>query len=487
MPGPVDEDPRDLFAISPFTRLARSHVFSTAGDALFAIGLAGTVFFGVDLDEARWKVALTLLFTIAPLAVAAPLIGPALDRIRGGRLWMIVGTCVGRALVSILLISQFDSLTFYPLAFVMLVLGKSYQVAKSAMVPTTVRNDAELVEANSKLSLLSGLAVAVAAVPGGLFWWLGGPEWVVGLSAVVFLAGAVAAVRLPSTQVAEEPATESERAELRSLGIVLAASAMGLLRAIVGFLAFLLAFDYKGEDAWKIGVIAGAAQIGFLVGAAIAPKLRQAVAEEHILVGVLLTILVTSFGAAFSGGLGVASVMSFMVGAGSSAGKQSFDAIVQRDAPDANRGRSFARFETRFQLLWVVGALIPVVITIPMAVGFLVIAAVAGFASASYWFGQRSAAVRASGLVHRQRRAARARATEAVARELGFEHGMVDAEEGSAAAVHAADRRRRRHRATAEPAQATDAEIETPEAADDAHELEAAPGEGPNLDWNPQR
>ena len=29
------------------------------------------------------------------------------------------------------------------------------------------------------------------------------------------------------------------------------------------------------------------------------------------------------------------------------------------DAPDANRGRSFARFETRFQLAWVIGAFIP--------------------------------------------------------------------------------------------------------------------------------
>ncbi len=475
--GPVDEDPRQLFAISPFTRLARSHVFSTAGDALFTIGLAGTVFFDVDLDEARWKVALTLLLTIAPLAVAAPLIGPALDRIRGGRLWMIVGTCVGRSLVSFLLIQQFDSLFFYPLAFVMLVLGKSYQVAKSAMVPTTVRNDAELVEANSKLSLLSGLSVAVAAVPGGLFWWLGGPEWVVGFAGVVFAGGAVAAVRLPSTQVAEEPATESERAELRSLGIVLAASAMGLLRAVVGFLAFLLAFDYKGEGAWKLGVIAGAAQVGFLVGAAIAPRLRKVVEEEHILIGVLLTILVTSVGAAFTGGLGVASVMSFMVGAGSSAGKQAFDAIVQRDAPDANRGRSFARFETRFQLLWVVGALVPVVITLPMVLGFLVIAGVAGFAAASYWLGLRSAAARASGIVHRQRRVARVEATEDVARDLGFEHGMVEEDESSSAAARAANRRRRRRRRQAAPS--------SPEP-DAGGELETAPEEGPNLDWNPQ-
>ena len=42
--------------------------------------------------------------------------------------------------------------------------------------------------------------------------------------------------------------------------------------------------------------------------------------------------------------------------------KLAFDSLVQRDAPDANRGRSFARFETRFQLVWVIGALLPLLL-----------------------------------------------------------------------------------------------------------------------------
>ena len=47
-----------------------------------------------------------------------------------------------------------------------------------------------------------------------------------------------------------------------------------------------------------------------------------------------------------------------------------FDSIVQRDAPDANRGRAFARFETRFQLGWVLGRRrCPCVIPIPRLAG----------------------------------------------------------------------------------------------------------------------
>ena len=51
---------------------------------------------------------------------------------------------------------------------------------------------------------------------------------------------------------------------------------------------------------------------------------------------------------ALVGGLLGAAMLSMAVGATGSAAKQAFDSIVQRDAPDANRGRSFARFETRF-------------------------------------------------------------------------------------------------------------------------------------------
>ena len=45
----------------------------------------------------------------------------------------------------------------------------------------------------------------------------------------------------------------------------------------------------------------------------------------------------------------------------------SFESIVQREGPEANRGQAFARFETRFQLGWVVAAVIPVVLEMPAA------------------------------------------------------------------------------------------------------------------------
>lgn len=392
-PGPDrnGRDPRRPFASSAFSRLARTHALSVGGDALFAISLAGSVFFSLDFNSARPKVALYLLLTIAPFAVAAPLIGPALDRISGGRRWVIFGSVALRAVLCFFVIRHMDSLLFYPEAFLMLVLGKTYTISKSAVVPTTVRSDQELIEANSKLTVLSALAVVVVAPFGGALLHFGGPGWALALAMVLFAVGAVMALQIPSTQIATTPAGEAEREELRSRGIRLAASAMGLVRGIVGFLSFMLAFSFKAEDAplWHLGLAAGAAQLGFFVGAIMVPKMRRVAEEERILIANLAVAAVGGLACAVLGGLLGAIVLSLLIGATSSAAKQAFDAIVQQDAPDANRGRSFAKFETRFQLFWVVGALIPIVISIPAEIGFLMVSLVATFATISYMVSRR--------------------------------------------------------------------------------------------------
>ena len=70
-----------------------------AGDAFVTIALAGTLFFSASLDQARGKIALTLLITMAPFAVLAPLIGPMLDRAQQGRRYLLAGTLMARGLL----------------------------------------------------------------------------------------------------------------------------------------------------------------------------------------------------------------------------------------------------------------------------------------------------------------------------------------------------------------------------------------------------
>jgi hypothetical protein len=58
--------------------------------------------------------------------------------------------------------------------------------------------------------------------------------------------------------------------------------------------------------------------------------------------------------------------------------------------PEDQQGRAFARFATRQQLVWVVGALVPVVIAFPLPVGDVVIAATAAITGLFYLTSRRA-------------------------------------------------------------------------------------------------
>src|SRR6201987_1387013 len=72
---------------------------SGAADAFVTVALAGTIFFSSSVDQARGRVVLFLIITMAPFAVLAPFIGPALDRIQQGRRFVLAGTMLTRGLL----------------------------------------------------------------------------------------------------------------------------------------------------------------------------------------------------------------------------------------------------------------------------------------------------------------------------------------------------------------------------------------------------
>ncbi|TML65591.1 MAG: MFS transporter [Actinobacteria bacterium] len=375
---------------TPFGRLLVAHVVLIAGDTLVTIALAGSLFFSISPHAARGRVALYLALTMAPFAVIAPLLGPLLDR-GGARRAMVVVSGLGRAVVCLLMANDLKSLLLFPEAFAVLVLSKGYSIAKSALVPAAVAEDRELVGANSRLALAAIAVGLVASVPGIAVLKLVGARWVLRLAAVVFVGGGLAAFGISSGRATEKTGRGTDP-DLRTAGIVLAASAMALLRGSVGFLTFLLAFALRHSHApsWWFGLVLAASMAGSLIGTASAPRLRRLVPEERILLGALVLVTVVGLFASRAGGRPWAAGMAAAVAIAATAGKLAFDSLVQRDAPDAARGRSFARFETRFQLSWVVGALIPVVVPVPSRLGYLVLAVVALFAAASYVAGRRA-------------------------------------------------------------------------------------------------
>ena len=380
---------------SPFVRLARLHVLSVAGDTCVTVALAGSLFFNLTPGEARGKVALSLVLTMAPFAVVAPFLGPFIDRRASGRRRMALGAAAGRAVLAMFAAEAVQSLALFPLVFCLLVLSKAHGVAKAALVKSTVGRDDQLVKANSRLAVLASLAGLVAILPAALVLKLPflGPGWVLRLAAVVFGAGAIASVGLadrrgdrPGSGPAPASGAGEPLAGLFAPGIVRAATSMAVLRGTVGFLAFHIAFSFRREgvaNAWLVLAVAASA-VGSLVGSFLAPRLRAVVREESIVLGALVGVAATGVVVWLSSGVAMAAVLALVVAFAAAAARLAFDSLVQRDNGDAVQGRAFARFEACFQLVWVVGALLPVLIAFSRPVGGLVVAILTAGGAVAY-------------------------------------------------------------------------------------------------------
>ena len=138
-----------------FQTLAAVNAAMIAGEATMVVALADSFFFDVDLDGARSRLLAFLVVSFATLLVVASLMGRLIDRARGGRRAMVVMVAIVRAVVQVAMIAVTDDIALFPLVFVALVLQKTYNVSKQALVPAAVSDENELVEANSKLGVMA--------------------------------------------------------------------------------------------------------------------------------------------------------------------------------------------------------------------------------------------------------------------------------------------------------------------------------------------
>jgi predicted MFS family arabinose efflux permease len=292
------------------------------------------------------------------------------------------------------MVSQLHTVLLFPLAFVALVLSKGHAVAKSALVPAVVRNDSELVEANSRLSLIAIVSSLVGGLPAAAIVAVFDARGSLLLATAVFVVAGFLAMRIPASPRPAAAETVEERAELAIPSIRYAGTAMAVMRWCVGFLTFLLAFLLKkrGSDPVVFGLVLVASAAGGFFGVIVTPRLRRVLKEESILAGALLVSALVALLAARDGGTLGAMAIGFTVAACAAAGRIAFDSLVHRDGPEHLRGRAFARFETRFQLAWVAGALIPVVFldVLDRRSGFFILALVLFFSGLSYVAGLRA-------------------------------------------------------------------------------------------------
>ncbi len=177
-----------------------------AGDAFVAVSLAGTIFFSTSVDQARGRVVLFLLVTMAPFAVLAPFIGPALDRMQQGRKYLLAGTLLARGLLCWGMSAAINSpVTLLPAAFGILVLQKAYGVARASVTPRLLPAEITLVTANARSQLITLTASMLGGAVAAGIQASAGAAWVLRAGTVIYLAAMVLALRL-SDQVDTPPA-----------------------------------------------------------------------------------------------------------------------------------------------------------------------------------------------------------------------------------------------------------------------------------------
>ena len=326
---------------SGLTALTWPVVANFAVDAAMAVALANTLFFAAASGESKSKVALYLLITIAPFAVIAPLIGPALDRLQHGRRVALATSFALRTVLAVVLIANYDGATgsfpswvLYPCALGMMVLSKSFSVLRSAVTPRVLPPTIDLVRVNSRLTmfgLLGGTIVGGAVAAGAEYLFnlfqMPGALYVI---VAVTVAGAVLSMRIPKwveVTEGEVPATLSyhgRTGELRRrpeqlpptksarqpLGrnIITALWGNCTIKVMVGFLFLYPAFVAKSHDAsgWEqlriLGLIGAAAAIGNFAGNFTSARLKLG-HPAQLVVRCAIVVTVAALATALTGNL----------------------------------------------------------------------------------------------------------------------------------------------------------------------------------------
>jgi len=399
---------------------------SGAADAFVTVALAGTIFFSTSVDQARGRVVLFLIITMAPFAVLAPFIGPALDRIQQGRRFVLAGTMLTRGLLCYAMSANVsNSVTLLPAAFGILVLQKAGGVVKASVTPRLLPANLTLVTANARSGLISIATSTAAAVLAAGIQYAGGAAWTLRVGTLIYLAAMLLALRLPEqidVPAAErtpppsparreargrdqergpsrEPPTRPDvprptlpleaaekpdagrghhRGHWRTLANVgpIVAEAMtvnAVLRAYSGYILFLLAFllrsvnlgtvfGHEVSHNFALGALALGLSVGSLASMILGSFFRGRRPQLIMFSVLAIAPVVTAF-CAWQFGLWTAVIVEATAIFCASLAKLGQDSIVGREIGDEIRSSTFAVSETLNQVANVAGGLAGVLVS----------------------------------------------------------------------------------------------------------------------------
>lgn len=368
-----------------FRRLAISYSANVAGDTLIALALANTLFFSVPTAQARTNVVAYLLVTVAPFAVIGPLLGSIFARFPGSYRVGLVMSSALRFLLAVVMIRAGSNFSLLIMAFFMLVLSRVHGISRSSVLPMALPQPVALVSANARMARLGTIAGALVVPIGVAATAYVGPWLTLVLAAVAFAWSSAGAISLRIDMTVDQrtraedgpPASIRHPASPRAVRYSRIATA--IVRLLNGYLLLLMAFAFRdtGEGVVSFGLLLGAAGLGFALASYLATFLERRLREEPMVVAALALEAAAAFITAHVFGVWAAGALSLFAGLAWGIAKFGYDGLLQASVAPADRGRTFTRSETLFQMAWVIGAIVPVLIPIPTAFGLILAGCVA--------------------------------------------------------------------------------------------------------------
>ncbi|HWE88509.1 MAG TPA: MFS transporter [Pseudonocardiaceae bacterium] len=375
---------------SGLTALTYAVMLNYASSATMAVGLANTLFFSAATAASHTKVALYLLITVAPFALIAPVIGPALDRVQRGRRFALALSCGGQALLSIVMAFHLNDWLLYPAALGTMVLSKSFDVLRAAIAPRVLPDGSTtLAKTNARLTVFGlGASVVFGGFGSGAAKLFGSPGalW---FTAALCLVDGWLCLRIPAwveSTEGEVPTSLSERpprrAPRQTLGrqVVLGLWGNATIRLLTGFLLLFPAFVIKSmteHSAFRqlllLGLIGAAAGIGSFAGNMIGARLHFG-RPDQLIISCLAGSVAGAVIAAILPSITMAAIAALIASTASGLAKITLDATIQHDLPEVSRASAFGRSETILQLAWVFGGALGVLLPTNFLVGFAVVA-----------------------------------------------------------------------------------------------------------------
>ncbi len=363
---------------SGLNRYAGAHALASGADALVAVSLAGSLFFSISPDASRDQVLLYLVINMVPFTLLAPLIGPTIDHFRGSHRVIVAMLFAIRAVLAVALAFTLFDLALYFFALALLIAGKASGVTRQALVPGLVDSPEFLVSANSRLARISLVAGSIAGGGGAALLAATSPRVTLAVACGGFVAAAALSTRLAATSTIpdDDLTPQFEYTQMHTPLVASTAWAFTVIRAAVGFFAFGIAFALRRENepAFMYGAAAAAYAVGTFAGNLWAPAFGRRTSEDRLAAAAFGSLaIVASFGA-LGPSRPLVLVVAAVLGSAAAIGRQGFDALVQTRTPLTSRGSAFARFETRFQLGWVAGAIAATAIRVPVRASMAIVA-----------------------------------------------------------------------------------------------------------------